>query len=141
MKRRGTLLLHFIRKLIRGLLDGLLSLCSPLKPEDTEAPGGCGGAFSLGSHQFVSTHFSSEQFTPRPLKIFLFSPSFIFCAPAATVRQTCPSHQRDLHLLGLIALLLLPTGGLLLLLGWRGSSSHLQHKIKTKSMNKNKISF
>lgn len=105
-------------------LSALLPFSS--KGEDTEQPGvqeiGAGGGVSVV--QFSLLHITLFNFTsvPKPVGYICLSSVFIsVCAPITGCQFVCLSHQRDLHLLRLVALLLLSAG---VLLGWRRSGSH-----------------
>lgn len=112
-------------------LSALLLLSS--KGEDTELPGvqeiGAGGGVSVV--QFSLLHITLFNFTSVPKSVGYICLSSVFisvCAPITGCQFVCLSHQRDLHLLRLVALLLLSAG---VLLGWRRSGSHLQRRKKT----------
>lgn len=80
------------------------------------------GSVRFTSHHFISARFSQEQFSfPTPVGYVCLSSVFCFFLFVVYQKQTCLSHQRDLHLLRLVALLLLSAG---VLFGWRRSRSH-----------------
>lgn len=63
---------------------------------------------------------------PQPVGYECLSSVFVFYVSLTACQPVCLSHQRDLHLLRLVTLLLLSSG---VLFGWRGSRSHLQRNI------------
>lgn len=116
-------LLHFIRKLMWRLFDWMLCLCSI-------------SLFSsylmMKEVQFASLHWFKltlvqSSSVPQPVRYVCLASVRIFMS-IAVCQLIRLSHQCDLHLLRLVALLLLSAG---VLFRWRRSSSHLQRRNKT----------
>lgn len=91
--------------------------------------------FSSGLLHITLIKLTSVQFSsvPQPVGCACLSSVFIFYVSITACQLVCLSHQCDLHLLRLVALLLLSAG---VLFGWRRSSSYLQENIINVNLRK-----